>query len=131
MPLELDSADVFLVHAQAGAVDETLGALGVLWSRALVSFLHRGGVVVVLETMAAHRGTWTVLEPAGLADIDHLEEATGSLVRLVAPADALAVGVPVSYRGERLSVRLVGASLPIVAADDLGAVVLHDTVTTP
>lgn len=127
----LENADVFLVHAQAGGTDAALETLGVQWSRALDTFLARGGIVVSLETMAPHRGTWVILEAAGLASASRTEEATGALISVVAPADALAVGVPLTYRGERLSVRLLGADLPVVASDPVGAIVLHRTVVGP
>ena len=128
LPSALADADVLLVYAQAGGTDADITRIGTSWSLALDTFLLRGGVVVVLDASASHRGTWGILEAAALLSADRHEVATGTTVRIVAPADGMAIGVPLTYRAERDSVRYVGIDLPVVASDTTGPVVLHLTV---
>jgi len=126
---ELAGADVFLVHAQAGGTLEELEALGILWSRAMETFLLRGGVVVVLDTLAPHGGTWQLLEAAGRMSADGIGDATLSTARILSPTDAVAIGVPLSYRAEATSVHFIGADLPGVVGDGALPIVLHGTLT--
>jgi hypothetical protein len=128
LPSALADADVLLVYAQASGTDADITRIGTNWSLALDTFLLRGGVVVVLDAAASHRGTWGILEAAALLNADRHEVATGATVRIVAPADGMAIGVPLTYRAERDSVRYVGIDLPVVASDTSGPVVLHLTV---
>jgi hypothetical protein len=128
LPSALADADVLVVYAQAGGTDLDLTRIGTSWSLALDTFLLRGGVVVVLDAAASHRGTWGILEAAALMTADRHEAATGATVRIVAPADGMAIGVPLSYRAERESVRYFGIDLPVVASDTVAPVVLHLTV---
>lgn len=128
LPSMLADADVLLVHAQVGGDDGDIDRMGAAWSLALGSFLGRGGVVVVLDAMATHRGTWGILEAAGLLAADRHEDATFGTVRIVAPGDGVAIGVPLTYRAEPNSVRLLGIDLPVVASDGIGPVVAHRTV---
>jgi hypothetical protein len=126
---QLREADVFLIHAQAGGTDERMVLLGLGWSRALVGFLERGGVVVMLDGPAPHRGTFGILEAAGLLTSSGLTEITLETVNVVAPWDGVTIGVPLSYRAELSSVRFDDADLPVVVRDAAGgAVVLHRTV---
>jgi hypothetical protein len=126
---ELAHADVFLVHAQSGGTLEELEALGLQWSRAMETFLLRGGVVVVLDTLAPHGGTWQLLEAAGRMRADGIEDATLATARILSPTDAVAIGVPLSYRAEATSVRFVGCDLPGVVGDGALPIVLHGTLT--
>jgi hypothetical protein len=128
LPAGLADADVLLVHAQVGGADADIDRMGAAWSLALGTFLARGGVVVVLDAMASHRGTWGVLEAAGLLSARQHEDATFGTVRIVAPGDGVAIGVPLTYRAEPNSVRFVDIDLPVVAADGTGPVVVHRTV---
>ena len=126
---ELRDADVFLIHAQAGGDDERLALIGASWSRALSTFLERGGVVVMLDGPAPHRGTFGILEAAGLMTCAGLTEIPLETVDVVAPWDGVAIGIPLTYRAELASVRFDGADLPVVVRDASGgAVVLHRTV---
>lgn len=126
---ELRDADVFLIHAQAAGSDEGLALLGASWSRALATFLERGGVVVMLDAPADHRGTFGILEAAALMTSSGLTEITLDTVDVVAPWDGVAIGIPLTYRAELSSVRFDDADLPVVVRDASGgAVVLHRTV---
>ena len=126
---ELANADVFLVHAQAGGTLEELEALGLLWSRAMETFLLRGGVVVVLDTLAPHGGTWQLLEAAGRMHADGIADATLATARILSATDAVAIGVPLSYRAEATSVHFIGADLPGVVGDGALPIILHGTLT--
>ena len=124
----LEDADVFLVHAQGAAEPDTLSALGALWHDALVSFLARGGVVVVLDGPATDElgGTWRIVAAAELLAITGSVEVTGQNVDLVDPGDSVALGMAVSYRAEEHSVSFTaeGGSAVVAAGED--AVVLHE-----
>ena len=104
VPMLLDDADVFVVYSQANATDDVLRSVGSEWATALMSFLLRGGVVVVFDGGGAHAGTWQVLDAAGLVSMTSRTEISNTNVDLAAPADQVAVGVPILYRAERESV---------------------------
>ncbi len=131
VPLRLASSDVFLVYAQADVGDAQLRALGVMWSVALRTFLQRGGVVVVFETVDENAGTWQVLEAAGLFSAVAREPLTTGTLRVMTPGDAVAIDVPLIYSVERNTVRFDSSDGTIVVADSVGAVVLHRVVTGP
>ena len=131
VPLRLASSDVFLLYAQAGSDDAELRALGAMWSVALRTFLQRGGVVAVLETVAESAGTWQVLEAAGLFTAVAREPLTTGTLRVMTPGDAVAIDVPLMYSVERNTVRFDSTDGTIVVADSVGAVVLHRVVTGP
>jgi len=131
VPLRLASSDVFLLYAQGGADDAALRSLGVMWSVALRTFLQRGGVVVVLETVGESGGTWQVLEAAGLFTAVARAPLTTGTLRVMTPGDAVAIDVPLMYSVERNTVRFDSSDGTIVVADSVGAVVLHRVVTGP
>ncbi len=129
VPLALASADVLVVYAQALADDEQIVELGEAWATALGTFLSTGGVLVVLDGAGRNGGTHRLLEPTGLMTSTGTREVTGTLVDVVNPADAVALGVPLRYRAERSSVRLGTADgSPVVWAGS-GPVVVHRVVT--
>ena len=94
VPQALANGDVFLVYAQGQGVSPE--QLGDQWQIALDSFTHQGGIVVVLDD-GAQGGTYRVLEPAGLFTAVGSSSIVGQVVNLVAPGDAVAIGVPLSY----------------------------------
>lgn len=132
VPFQLASADVFLVYAQQSGSDAALRALGASWATALDSFVRRGGVVVLFETSAmSHAGGWQILDEAGLFEASGRTETTGSIITVTAPADAVALSVPLSYAAERTSVRFDTTETVVVARDATGPVVVHRTVVPP
>ena len=128
VPLELAGADVFLVYAQAGDDDAALRARGEEWSRALVEFVAQGGTVVMFETVSpANAGTWQILDAAGLFPCAGRSPTTAT-IQVMAPSDAVALGVPLSYASEPATVRFETAVSTTVAADGTGPVVVHRTI---
>lgn len=125
VPVELASADVFVVYAQSSD-DGALVEIGRKWSSALSTFLRTGGVVVVFEGAAgaSHR----ILATAGVMGVAERTDVTRSVLSVLAPGDAIALGVPLSYRGERTTVRFSGAGGVPVIGDREGPVVVHYTV---
>ncbi|MFO0686574.1 MAG: hypothetical protein U0234_31225 [Sandaracinus sp.] len=132
VPALLAADDVFLVYPQPDAAVEDLEALGTTWSRALTTFLARGGTIVALDAPPNgeedSEGAVAWLAAAGLVDLVPRRSATGQVLTVVAPADALAVGLPLAYRAQVDSVRWFGSDLPAVIAAPEGAVVMHRTV---
>lgn len=133
IPFELADADAFVIYAQTTATDAELRDLGAMWSRALDTFLRRGGVVVMFETMAAgHAGTWQILDAAGLFSCTGRTDTTDARIDVVDPADSVALRVPLAYMGERTTVRFASTDGNVVCSDGTGPVVIHRTlVPTP
>lgn len=129
VPLLLSSAHAFVIYAQAAGDDASLRALGAMWAVTLDSFVRRGGVVVLFETStAANAGTWQILDSAGLFRATGRTDTTGSVISVTAPADSVALRVPLSYSGERTTVRFATSEVTVVAADSMGPVVVHRTI---
>jgi hypothetical protein len=129
--LALETSDVLLVYAMHDATDEVLGEMGLAWSRALATFLSHGGVVIALDSTSPTNdgGAARWIDAAGLATFVPHADASGALLTIAAPADALVVGLPLSYRAETWSAHWVGYSLPIVIDDRGAGVVFHRTVS--
>lgn len=123
-------ADVLVVHAQAELGDDAARRIGRAWAIALGSFLERGGTVVALVSASPRDGTLAILESAGLLAPDGApSEITGAEVTVMRSADAVAVGVPLTYRAERSTVRLPLAMDGAVVTDGAGPVVVHRAIT--
>lgn len=125
---QLADADVLVLYAQAGATDEELAAWGGAWSRALHTFLGTGGVVVVFDGLGANGGTHRALVAANLLFARGRADASGRVLTVTSPADAVVLGVPLRYRGERSTVRFDATDEGMVVGDGVGPVVLHRTV---
>ncbi len=115
--------DVLLVVDQEGSTGDEIEALGAEWVEDLDRFLRRGGVVVVTDGSETHR----VLVGAGLADIASATPVSGERVDVVGGADAVAGGMPRSYRAEETSLAFE-TELPAVVSAGAGPVVLHIAV---
>lgn len=132
VPTLLSDADVFVVYAQARSDDATLTTLGADWSAALMTFLLRGGVVVVFDGGGSHSGTWQILDSAGLMSIAGRTDISLDNVQLVAPADAVATGASVRYRAERESVSFTTTDeVEVFEHIDTGEPVVIHRVFTP
>ncbi len=127
MSYRLAHADALLVYAQPDLDPEEATRLGLEWRTALGSFLDTGGTIVVL--VGPTGGSLELLNAAGLlrAEDTARTEITGATVHVTRSADAIAVGVPLRYRGERATVRLALDPADAVVADEIGPVVVHRT----
>ncbi|MBW2463420.1 MAG: hypothetical protein JRH11_17350 [Deltaproteobacteria bacterium] len=122
---ELDRADVLLVYPQAASTDMELTDAGALLSVGVRNFLRLGGSVVVFDTpTAANAGTWQFLTGGGFMSVSGLTDITGASVSVTAPGDAIAVGVPLTYAAETMSVHFDSPEPEVVGHVD-GPVVLH------
>ena len=125
IPFALGDAEAFLIYPQEGATNEALLDLGRMWSVALSSFVRRGGVIVVFDGPATHDGTYQVLEAAGLFAATGRIDVTDDVIDVVAPGDAVAVGVAASYRGETATMRFETSEETVVVRHVDGPVVIH------
>ncbi len=128
VPSALASADVFIVYPQNTATDAELLALGDAWSTALPMFVDRGGVIVVFDGPGDNDGTHQTLAGAGLFSATGIVDISADNLTVDRPADALALGVPLTYRGQLSTVRFLTADTEIVVSHDRGPVVLHHVV---
>lgn len=126
VPTRLSGADVLLVYAQPDVSEDALARLSGAWGAALWTFLHAGGVVVVLDGRGAGPGTHRLLVHAGLVEADGRTDVSHRIVSVVDASDAVALGVPLSYRAEHSTVRFEGAEDAVVT-DGQGPVVIHRT----
>ena len=70
-----------------------------------------------------------LLDAAGIFEASGRHQATGQIVHVVAPGDAVALGAPIYYFGEQTTVRFDTPEMGIVAADPMGRpIVLHRTI---
>jgi hypothetical protein len=127
VPFLLSQADVFVIVAQANASDAELLAHGDSWSRALLGFLTRGGVVVLFDGGGSNAGTHQILQEAGLFSATSRTPLSPRTVHIEAPADAVASSVPVQYQAQNQSVGFDTSEQTVVVRDrSTGlAVVIH------
>jgi len=127
--LQLDKADVLVIYPQADTADALLTDLGTEWSVGLASFLRRGGVVVSFDGLGSNGGTYQILQAAGQFVATARTEVTGDSLSVVAPGDAVALGVPLSYMAEMSTVRFDTMESRVVVQHVDGPVVVHRVVT--
>ena len=102
---QLAGADVFLIYGQEQARDATLNQLGQDWASAMTTFVKRGGTMILLDGFySANAGTVQVISQAGLFSIQRNVSETNSVCTVIARGDALASGLPRTYRCEQNSV---------------------------
>jgi hypothetical protein len=102
---QLAATDVFLIYGQEQASDATLSQLGQDWASAMTTFTNLGGTVILLDGLyAANAGGVQILSQAGLFNIQHNVSTTNAVCTVVSPGDALASGLPKTYRCEQNSV---------------------------
>ncbi|HKU40385.1 MAG TPA: hypothetical protein VJR89_19625 [Polyangiales bacterium] len=133
VPLQLASADVFLIHAQADASNNTLQKLGRQWANALAQFLARGGVVVLFETAsAANDGTYHILEPAKILSARaRVEVPSQRELRVKTPGQGVVLRVPAIYRSTTHTVHFteLSSDATVLVADEEGQpVVVQRTI---
>jgi hypothetical protein len=130
VPVQLQQADVFVVHAQAAATKSTLGKLRDQWANALNDFLRAGGVVVLFEAPSTkNEGTFKLL-PSPLFGAAGRSSIPAQTLRMIAPGLALTARVPDRYQSAGQSLRFSGVSdaTPIVVDGDDAPVVLQHII---
>jgi hypothetical protein len=127
VPARLAEFDVFLIHAQATSSDAALNQLGQDWATALGAFIASGKTVVLLDGITtSNGGTVKILSSAGLFAGSTRFAVTGETLTVASPGDALALGVPRTYRAETTSAAFNTAEMVKVVQTAAGvAVVVH------
>lgn len=129
VPFQLSNADVFVIAAQANATDAELIADGDMWSRALQTFVARGGVVVLFDGGGANNGTYQIAQEAGLFTAAMRVPLTPRTVNIEAAAsgDALASFVPAVYQAQNVTVGFDTTDATVVVRDRTSGfpVVIH------
>ncbi|MBN1773293.1 MAG: hypothetical protein JXB32_18670, partial [Deltaproteobacteria bacterium] len=124
----LETFDLLLIYEQSLAGDAELRAAGAALAGAVESFLRRGGVVLLTDARTGNGGTWQLLDAAGLLTASGCTDVTEARLSVLAPGDAIASGVPLSYVAERDSVRFESSETNQVVGDGTGPVVIHKVV---
>jgi hypothetical protein len=122
---QLAQADVLVIAHQARASDQALRSRGASWKIALDDFVRRGGVIISLDGPAHHRGTYQLLQAAGLFDAKEREPATGATLSVADAGDAVALGVPYLLARPSSTMRFIGVTDAPVVVDEVGPVVIH------
>jgi len=111
LPVILRDFDVFVIYSQPNATDDQLIDLADEWSQAMIDFLDRGKVVVVLEgnTIANTLGTPRLVSGTGFINFDFNNPPTSYAANnltsvVVSPGDAVARNVLSMYRAEPQSI---------------------------
>ncbi len=128
--INVTTYDVLLVHDQKNAPTGTLATIGTTWTSDgnVATFLHAGGVVVVLTGGTGTAEMPSLATNATLLSIDSQSIITGSL-SVLAPADAVGSGVVSPYIPKpstvSLSTEANGGSVIWVVAQSGSPVVVH------
>jgi hypothetical protein len=128
---QLAATDVFLIYGQEQASDATLNQLGQDWASAMTTFINLGGTVIVLDGLyAANAGGVQILSQAGLFNIQHNVSTTNAVCTVVSPGDALASGLPKTYRCEQNSVNFTTSEVgpAVTSVVESGTPVVVDKV---
>ncbi len=128
LPLALANANTLVIYAQTTSSDAQLANLASMWRVALTQFVGRGGVIVLFETQSANNaGGFQILSGAGLLNVTSRADATGATMEVVRQDDAVALSVPISYRGEMTTVAFVTTDPVVIRSAVDGPEVIHRT----
>ena len=96
--IDVNAFDVLLVHDQKNAPTSALATIGTSWQSdgKISTFLHAGGVVIVLSGGAGTAEMPDLATNAQLLAVNSQSQITGSL-QVLAPADAIGSGVVSPY----------------------------------
>jgi hypothetical protein len=129
---QLRDVDAFLIHAQAGATDAALKALGQTWGLALSQFVLRGGVILLFETSTdKNGGGYRILTPSGLFEAEAREPIARQNLTVVTFGIGVAARATRVYRAAATTVHFLNVLSPatVVVQDKAAeAVVLHRVV---
>ncbi len=127
VPFQLSNTDVFVIAAQANASDAELIAAGDMWSRALQTFVARGGVVVLFDGGGSNAGTYQIAQEAGLFTATMRMPLTPRTVNIEASADSVASFVPAVYQAQNVTVGFDTMESTVVVRDRMSGlpIVIH------
>lgn len=131
--IDISTYDVLLVHDQMNAPSGTLAQIGSTWASdgKVSTFLHAGGVVIVLTGGSGTAEMPALATNANLLTINSQSTITGSLT-VLAPADAVGSGVINPYVPKANTVSLDteanGGNIVWVVAQSGIPVVVHEVV---
>ncbi len=100
------NTDVLVVYDQSSAPANTLATTGAGWVTTLANFTHVGGVVIVLDGQGGAKPQMPdLLKNASILDVSSdTSIAQGTALVVVAPADAVGLGVVSPYGAAKRSV---------------------------
>lgn len=132
VPLQLNKADVFLIHSQGLASNSTLLKLGRQWANALAHFVQYGGTIVLFESPSAmNDGTYQILQPAHIFAAGGREEIPPQQLRIPNTELGVVLNVPDRYMSTMHTVRFKDISTsftPLVVDADDQPVVLQRVI---
>ncbi len=107
--LAIANYDVLLVYDQETAPANTMGAIGTAWATKLGTFTKNGGVFITLDGVSGANPQMQTFETnTGLLSVTaHTALASALAIDLVAPGDAVGVGVTTPYGTRTRSTRFV------------------------
>ena len=125
---QLTTADVFLIQSQTLATNSILTQLGLSWTKVLTTFVHTGGILVLLDgSYPTNDGTTQILLQAGLTTMTASGVVTGDTCSVSAIDDPLATSLSATYACLQNSISFTGGN-GVHVVEDLGQpVVLHVT----
>lgn len=95
---QLKTADVFLIQSQSVATNAILMESGQAWSTVLDTFVHTGGIVVLLDgSYPTNSGTSLILASGSLVNVATVGTVDLGTCVVTAVTDALAVSVSATY----------------------------------
>lgn len=109
IPAHLDAAtyDVLLVHDQTTAARGAMATLGATWAPTLTTFTQQHGIIVILDGGSGVGEMPQFSTATGLLDVMGQTTATsGTPLQVMAPADAVGIGVVSPYAASESSVFL-------------------------
>jgi len=100
------NTDVLVVYDQSSAPTNTLAGIGAGWATTLANFAHVGGVVIVLDGQGGPKPQMPdLIKSASILDVSSDTSITqGTPLLVVAPADAVGLGVVSPYGAAKRSV---------------------------
>ena len=121
------NTDVLVVYDQSSAPANTLATIGSGWASAIAAFTHVGGVVIALDGAGgANPQMPALVQSAGILDVaSDTSVPQGTALDVVAPADAVGIGVVSPYGAGSQSVSFAcnepnGGAVTYVVEDPVG-----------
>jgi hypothetical protein len=99
------NTDVLVVYDQSTAPPNTLAGIGSGWATTVANFAHVGGVVIVLDGGGGNDQMPDLMKNATILDVSSSTSINqGTALNVVAPADAVGIGVVSPYGAAKKSV---------------------------